>query len=93
MDHQWKVVVQDMPALDPNASRGRQDRIAEELGSLVDLQQEAASDRREGKNENKLPSEIFGGQMEIFMRLCRVGREESPGVWGLGSGVWSLKSQ
>ena len=82
MDHQWKVVVQDMMALDPNASRGRQDRIAEELGSLVDLQQEAASDRRREKMRINSQVRYLGGKWK-FLCDC-VGLDERRIYQGYG---------
>ena len=84
MEHQWKMVVQDLPALDPVAMRGRTDRIADELGALVGMQKDAADDRRADRRrkENKLPSEVFGGQIGNVMRLCGVAREQDlPDVW------------
>ena len=38
MEQQWKLMIQDLPALDPAATRGRKDRIADELGVLVGMQ-------------------------------------------------------
>ena len=84
MEQQWKWVLEDLPALSPEVGVGQKDKIARELGALVDLQQDAADDRRRAtrKKENKLPSEVFGGQIANVMRLCRVGKEEDlPGVW------------
>ena len=84
MEHQWKLMIQDLPALDPAAMRGRKDRIADELGVLVGMQKDVLDDRKaeRAKRENKFPSEVFGSQIENVMRLCRVAREQDlPGVW------------
>jgi len=55
-------MMQDLPALDPAATRGRKDRIADELGVLVGMQKDVLDDRRAEmhKKENKFPSEVFG---------------------------------
>ena len=73
-----------MPELDPGVAAGRKDNIASELGQLVNLQQDAAEERRKAKRkkENVLPSDVFGGQIENVMRLCGVAREaDLPDVW------------
>ena len=84
MEHQFKIVCQDLRALEPSASRGRVDMVADELGTLVGIQRDATDVRRAEKSqkENRMPSEVFGSQMENIMRMCGVAREsELPGVW------------
>ena len=84
MEHQWNLVLTDIPSRDPALDRGKKDRIADELGTLVGMQRDAADDRRQEKvrRENKLPSEVFGGQIVNILRLCNVAREvDLPPVW------------
>ena len=84
MEHQWQLVVMEIPARDPALSRGIKDRIANELGTLVGMQKEVDDDRKADKarRENKLPNEVFGGRIASIMRLCNVAREtDLPAVW------------
>ena len=66
LDHRWNLVTKDMPALNPTVESLRTNRIASELGTLVGLQQEAATDQRMQRRlkEKKSPSEHFGGGSE-----------------------------
>jgi len=84
MEHQWKLVIYDLPAFDPLATRVRNDQIADEIGVLVGMQKDVLDDRiaERYKKKNKLPRKVFGSQIENVMRSCGVAREqELPGVW------------
>ena len=62
LDHRWNLVMKDMPALNRTVESLRTNRIASELGTLVGLHQEAATDRQMQRRlkERKSPSEHFG---------------------------------
>lgn len=84
MEHQWTLVLHDIPALNLTASKERKDQIVVELGALVDIQQEAADDTRREKRrkEENMPSKVFGGQIANVMRLCQAAtKADLPPVW------------
>ena len=69
MEQQWRWVLEDIPALSPATASGEKNKIATELGALVDLQQDAADDRRRSKRkkENKLPKGGVGANHRYVM--------------------------
>ena len=90
-EHRHNTMLADVPSLRHNG--GIQDAgIAQELGALVGLQQDAATERRalveerrlqKAALENKPPSDYFGGQIQNILRLTNVANEaDLPAIWG-----------
>ena len=90
-EHRHNLMLEDIPVLRLGVG-GPDTGIVRKIGALINLQQDAANDRRvlvEERQlqrlalENKPLSNYFGGQIQNILRLANVANEAGlPEIWG-----------